>query len=146
MEIYKYYFILFKCLESSSCFYLWCFQGKGCIFCSLAPSAVREWMCFHSAHLSHVPPCASLTCLFTSERMLLSSSIQRCCAFWAVDGKNILKMHSKFWIICNIYIYSRYLEVPTITISCICITVIYRITEYRHMSNVHLCRSCNKLT
>ncbi len=46
-----------------------------------------------------------------------------------VYEKSILKMHSEFLI----NYYFRYFGVPTI-IPCIFIIVIYRITEYRHMS------------
>ncbi len=41
------------------------------------------------------------------------------------------KKKSEQFVINN---YSLYFEVPTITILCICTTVTYRITEYRHAS------------
>ncbi len=51
-------------------------------------------------------------------------------SWWEVFLKCI--QNSEWFAINN---YSRYFEVPTITISCIFIIMIYCITEYRHMSS-----------
>lgn len=98
-----------------------------------SPYTVREWMCISIQHsfftcstllLIHVGVVYIRVCMPLSCSI---SSVVNLTGWW----KSFLKMHSK-----NLNnSYSRYFEVPSITIQCMFIIMINHITVYWHMSS-----------